>query len=76
MEFPNLNKIKQKKEAEQKSIESGKKSSWTKDKFEIVKFVDNEFQIDVRADKENETVQFRLKIIKNILVSLVPPLTI
>ena len=26
------------------------------DKFEIVKFVDNEFEIDVRADKENDTV--------------------
>lgn len=26
------------------------------EKFEIVRFVDNEFEIDVRADKENETV--------------------
>ena len=26
------------------------------DNFEIVKFVDNEFEIDVRADKENDTV--------------------
>ncbi|MGN1399191.1 MAG: hypothetical protein ACI4WG_04245 [Erysipelotrichaceae bacterium] len=26
------------------------------DKFEIVKFVDNEFEMDVRADKENDTV--------------------
>lgn len=26
------------------------------DKFEIVKFVDDEFEIDVRADKENDTV--------------------
>ncbi|MGM9873889.1 MAG: RhuM family protein [Bacilli bacterium] len=26
------------------------------DKYEIVKFVDNEFEIDVRADKENDTV--------------------
>lgn len=25
-------------------------------KFEILKFVDNEFEIDVRADKENDTV--------------------
>ena len=26
------------------------------EKFEIVKFVDNEFELDVRTDKENETV--------------------
>ena len=26
------------------------------DKFEIVRFVDNEFELDVKADKENETV--------------------
>lgn len=25
-------------------------------KFEIVRFVDNEFELDVRADKENDTV--------------------
>ncbi len=24
--------------------------------YEIIKFVDNEFELDVRADKENETV--------------------
>lgn len=26
------------------------------EKFQIVKFVDNEFELDVRTDKENETV--------------------
>ena len=26
------------------------------DKLEIVRFVDNEFELDVRADKENDTV--------------------
>ena len=25
-------------------------------KYDIVKFVDNEFELDVRTDKENETV--------------------
>lgn len=25
-------------------------------KYEIIKFVDNQFELDVRADKENETV--------------------
>lgn len=27
-----------------------------KDKFEVVKFVDNQFELDVRADRENDTV--------------------
>ncbi|MDD3783297.1 MAG: hypothetical protein PHG88_11470, partial [Limnochordia bacterium] len=26
------------------------------DKFEVIKFVDNDFELDVRADKENDTV--------------------
>ena len=26
------------------------------EKYDIVKFVDDDFEIDVRADKENETV--------------------
>ena len=26
------------------------------EKYDIVKFVDNEFELDVRTDKENETV--------------------
>lgn len=26
------------------------------EKYEIVKFVDNQFELDVRADKENETI--------------------
>ena len=25
-------------------------------KYEVVKFVDNQFELDVRTDKENETV--------------------
>lgn len=25
-------------------------------KYEVVKFVDNQFELDVRADKKNETV--------------------
>ena len=29
------------------------------EKYEIVKFVDNEFELDVKADKENETVWLR-----------------
>ena len=29
------------------------------DKFEIVKFVDNDFELDVRTDRENETVWLR-----------------
>ena len=29
------------------------------EKYEIVKFVDNEFELEVRADKENETVWLR-----------------
>lgn len=28
-------------------------------KYEIVKFIDDEFELDVRADKENETVWLR-----------------
>ena len=28
-------------------------------KFDIVKFVDNDFELDVRADKDNETVWLR-----------------
>ena len=26
------------------------------EKYDVVKFVDNDFELDVRADKENETV--------------------
>ena len=29
------------------------------EKYDVVKFVDNDFELDVRADKENETVWLR-----------------
>ena len=38
----------------QNSLE--RRVSLMNDKYEVVKFVDNQFELDVRADKENETV--------------------
>ena len=37
-----------------------------KNNYEVVKFVDNQFELDVRADKENETVWLNTEQIANL----------